>query len=439
MSSDAPDPSEMDEEFRHYYEVLSAFREYGMWMSGEMIRRKNHFQMLPDKWREMLPDSPSSIGDYRMHEALVKNVHFLNKVVIEQERSGLYPAQGPDSDALAYAKQRASPMNLSKIKSTLHQIAREWSEEGAEERTNSFKPAIDILNKYLPVTAENKNKQKVLVPGCGLGRLPFDLVLQGYAAQGNEFSLQMLFTSHWILNCIPNWLADDDTDDPAHADNEGSNSPSNSEKESSENKEFSPSASEGDDDGSARTINAFTIHPWIHDPCNHLSVEDMIRPVRFPDIAPSSLGAINPDADFSMVAGEFLEVYDVKEQHGKWDAVVTCFFLDTAPIVFQYIEVIEKLLKPGGIWINLGPLLYHWYQSGEGMTLEAPRSRNGASDDPRYQMSIELTYDEILQVIRKYSFTLLEEGSYSTTYASNNKSMMQTLYNTRLFVVKKNG
>ena len=27
----------------------------------------------------------------------------------------------------------------------------------------------------------------VLCPGCGLARLPFDLVRLGYAAQGNEF------------------------------------------------------------------------------------------------------------------------------------------------------------------------------------------------------------------------------------------------------------
>ena len=97
-----------------------------------------------------------------------------------------------------------------------------------------------------------------------------------------------------------------------------------------------------------------------------------------------------------------------------WDAVVTCFFLDTAHNIVEYIEIISKVLKDGGVsssalgiimnyllfvnqlqrssefsdfckliivkavlrlifilcvnfnqqvWINLGPLLYHFADS----------------------------------------------------------------------------
>lgn len=78
---------------------------------------------------------------------------------------------------------------------------------------------------------------------------------------------------------------------------------------------------------------------------------------------------------------------------GAWDSVVTCFFLDTAHNIVEYIEIISKILKQGGVsikyftcflssniytpnciflslstlfftycqvWINLGPLLYHF-------------------------------------------------------------------------------
>ena len=62
-----------------------------------------------------------------------------------------------------------------------------------------------------------------------------------------------------------------------------------------------------------------------------------------------------------MCAGEFIESYE--DQEAEWDCVLTCFFVDTAPVVMDYIEVIYKLLKPGGCWINLGPLLYHWQVS----------------------------------------------------------------------------
>lgn len=41
---------------------------------------------------------------------------------------------------------------------------------------------------------------KVLVPGAGLGRLPYEIAKSGYTCQGNEFSLFMLFTSNFVLN-----------------------------------------------------------------------------------------------------------------------------------------------------------------------------------------------------------------------------------------------
>lgn len=60
---------------------------------------------------------------------------------------------------------------------------------------------------------------------------------------------------------------------------------------------------------------------------------------------------------------------------GSFDAVVTCFFIDTAHNVIEYLEVISKVLRPGGLWINLGPLLWHWADSGpDEMSLELPLS-----------------------------------------------------------------
>lgn len=34
---------------------------------------------------------------------------------------------------------------------------------------------------------------------------------------------------------------------------------------------------------------------------------------------------------------------------GAWDAVVTCFFLDTAHNIVEYIEIISRILKEGGV------------------------------------------------------------------------------------------
>lgn len=61
------------------------------------------------------------------------------------------------------------------------------------------------------------------------------------------------------------------------------------------------------------------------------------------------------------------EVYRREEHLSSFDCVVTSFFIDTAQNVLEYIEVIADVLKMGGVWINLGPLLYHWvdHSSGE--------------------------------------------------------------------------
>lgn len=50
-----------------------------------------------------------------------------------------------------------------------------------------------------------------------------------------------------------------------------------------------------------------TVYPWIHQFSNNKKCSDQTRGVRFPDVNPQSLP---PDVDFSMVAGDFVEVYN---------------------------------------------------------------------------------------------------------------------------------
>lgn len=65
---------------------------------------------------------------------------------------------------------------------------------------------------------------------------------------------------------------------------------------------------------------------------------------------------------------------------------MTCFFLDTAKNVIDYVKVLSQIIKPGGLWINLGPLLYHW------------------SDIPG-EISIELSFEQLRAVILSCGFT----------------------------------
>ena len=71
----------------------------------------------------------------------------------------------------------------------------------------------------------------------------------------------------------------------------------------------------------------------------------MIQPYA-PDV-PACEAGIQPGC-MSMCAGDFVEVYGAPDQAGQWDAVATCFFIDTAHNVVEYLEIIARCLKPGG-------------------------------------------------------------------------------------------
>ncbi len=51
----------------------------------------------------------------------------------------------------------------------------------------------------------------------------------------------------------------------------------------------------------------------------------------------------------------------------------------------EYVETLAAILRPGGLWVNFGPLLYHWA-------------------DMEGEMSIELSYQELRKVILSYGF-----------------------------------
>ena len=111
---------------------------------------------------------------------------------------------------------------------------------------------------------------------------------------------------------------------------------------------------------------------------------------------------MSPQSDFSFVAGDFQEVYGGRaddgswgsipeDQAGQWGAVVTCFFLDTARNIINYLKIIKGLLRPDGVWVNVGPLLWHW---------------ENVQDKERGEGSIELSLDEIKDLARKMGFEI---------------------------------
>lgn len=81
-----------------------------------------------------------------------------------------------------------------------------------------------------------------------------------------------------------------------------------------------------------------TIYPYVHSLSNIPNRAAMLKRVQIPDILPSDLP---PGSSFSLVAGDFEEVYGLQDgdadpdepSAGLWDAVLTCFFIDTVIIL----------------------------------------------------------------------------------------------------------
>ena len=249
--------------------------------------------------------------------------------------------------------------DIDKARSTIRQFYRDWTVDGAEEREASYAPIMKALeserNRY------GKTQLNVLVPGAGLGRLVFDLCVKGYEVEGNEISYHQLLASSYILN-------------------------------------------------ECTSADQFTIFPWVHTFSNHRSRENHLRSYTVPDIHPASvLRAAGENAgSMCMCAADFLCLYGDNDHKDQYDAVASVFFLDTAPNLTRYLEVIWSCLRPGGALINIGPLLWHFENNAPGNhgkddDGDGEHDSNNSSGiaDPG---SFELSEDEVLALIEKVGF-----------------------------------
>uniref|UniRef100_A0A915EHX1 carnosine N-methyltransferase n=1 Tax=Ditylenchus dipsaci TaxID=166011 RepID=A0A915EHX1_9BILA len=256
---------------------------------------------------------------------------------------------------------------MSKVKSTLKQIVRDWAAEGMTERKTNYDKVLQVINKHF--SSEDRHEINILVPGAGLGRLAWELLRDGFSVTGNEFSIFMLLTSNFILN-------------------------------------------------TCHEVDEFTIYPYVMEFSNSWSYTDQLRPIKFPDV--STLLHSERKNVFSMCAGDFLQAYEKEGE--KFDCVATVFFLDTAANPITYIRTIHRILKTGGIWVNFGPLTYHFEDSEE-------------------ENSLELPFDELVRIIGELGFHIneLEEKGINmpVEYVANASSMLKYTYECGFFKCTK--
>jgi carnosine N-methyltransferase len=104
------------------------------------------------------------------------------------------------------------------------------------------------------------------------------------------------------------------------------------------------------------TDRRWTIYPYLNDFwTNEISSERRFQSVTIPDVVdlPSTADCL------SWTVADFCELARMSEETASYDMVITCFFVDTATNVLDYVDGMKRLLRPGGRWINVGPL--HWH------------------------------------------------------------------------------
>ncbi|KAF9445487.1 N2227-domain-containing protein [Macrolepiota fuliginosa MF-IS2] len=271
--------------------------------------------------------------------------------------------------------------DLARVREALKHFVRDWSEEGMSEREKIFRPIFQVLNQVPP---SERPTMRILVPGSGLGRLAWEISQLGFITRAVEFSYFMTLAMRFL---------------------------------------FSPD--------STATANEHRIQPFAHWFSHQRSNESLFRTVSFPDVLPRFT------SNLELLEDDFLKVpvppQDPKRQSGKltsgstapgYDFIVTLFFIDTSVNVFSTIEKIYHLLQPGGIWINLGPLLWP----------------GGA------QAKAELSLEEVMHVVKEIGFIVQQEGgpddvrsprTVECEYTSDKNAMMSWVYRAEFWVAMK--
>ncbi|GAX11469.1 hypothetical protein FisN_22Lh155 [Fistulifera solaris] len=224
-------------------------------------------------------------------------------------------------------------------------IVRDWTAEGKQIRRQLYDWCLSKIDKP---------GLRILVPGAGMGRLAWELARNKHAwVEALESSVGMAAAAASILQRKQSGM----------------------------------------------------IHPFSSDQfSNEVNSSHRYLRVQYPDVDDVEIF----EGHLSYTVADFLSLNSVLgNNQSQLDAVVTCFFLDTATNVLEYIAMITKLLKPkGGMWVNVGPL--QWHQKS----------------------LIRLSADELYSLIEEVGFKIMEWGVdvAPIEYRSSDKLVRSTHY-----------
>ena len=248
-----------------------------------------------------------------------------------------------------------------RIRSLPWVVAREWgSEEGiVPERTVGFEWITSRVKTNGP------EHGRILVPGSGCSRLVLDLAERGSTCVGVEFDAVKLLASVVMLDM-------------------------------------------------ASKNERIQIQPYVLETCNRMSPGDNTRTIMVPDtsVTASTLARITLDGR---------EISEAIPTLGRFDVVTTSFLIDTCSDIEKGVSGFHSALNSGGLWINCGPLQYHY----------------GADKTVAGGICPELNVDEVIAAVKAGGFEIVEQDEIVTQYLGNPKSIMSTNIRCLCFVARK--
>ena len=360
-------PSQYDSEYyKNIKNIIASFFNYQIDNLISIARIERDYKAIGDKYIKRLPfDYKDRIE--KLKQATSLNYSFLVKIVSSYR--GLFKLYKYPSGEVFMEKLIVPVNNIIQIRSALRLLVRDWSLEGIEERNATHKPILEELQSFFKDRPKKdfENGINVLIPGSGLGRLVYEIAKLGFKSQGSEISLYMLLMFTYLIN--------------------------NSTK-----------------------AEEFIIQPFIHTLSNLFNIESAFKKIKIPDENINEELSKTDTGKITMTSGDFCLSF--KNKTNIFDSVVTCFFIDTANNIIEYIETIYNILKVGGLWINVGPLLYH-------------------HTDSYNEISIELAWNEIKEIIIGYGFEFTKEKTIETTYSTDKDSMFEKRYKCIFFCAVK--
>jgi len=150
--------------------ALGSYESYGRIARAELRDRTTSFIALRGR-HQNLARSVGYNDKLLKYAASITLNENLTSAIVRQARADMAKESLPKA-----TNRTGGQSDISRVREALKHIARDWSDEGRDEREQTFAP---ILEELVKVTPEDRSQVHILVPGSGLGRLAWEIAQLG--------------------------------------------------------------------------------------------------------------------------------------------------------------------------------------------------------------------------------------------------------------------